>query len=76
MMNEHDRVVLTKPLKGVGLECGDVGTIVHVHDARVAFEVEFVSLDGETSIIATVKSSALRPVSKREIPHARQLAVA
>lgn len=60
----------------MGLENGDVGTIVHVHDGGAAFEVEFVSLDGETSILATVKASALRPVLKREIPHARQVACA
>jgi len=76
MMKEHDRVVLTEPVSDLGLEGGDVGTIVHVHDRGAAFEVEFVSLDGDTSIIATVKTSALRPVLKREIPHARQLAVA
>jgi hypothetical protein len=76
MMKEHDRVVLTEAVSSLSLEGGDVGTIVHVHDSGIAFEVEFVSLDGDTSIMATVKATALRPVLKREIPHARQLAFA
>lgn len=76
MIREHDRVVLTEPVSSLRLESGDVGTIVHVHSGGAAFEVEFVSLDGETSIVSTVKASALRPVLKREIPHVRQLAVA
>jgi hypothetical protein len=76
MLHEHNRVVLTEPITDLGLENGDVGTIVHVHAGGAAYEVEFVSLDGETSIVSTVKASALRSVLKREIPHVRQLAVA
>jgi hypothetical protein len=76
MISEHERVVLNKAVSNLGLEAGDVGTIVHVYKGGVAFEVEFVSLDGETSLVATVLAEDLRPVHKREIPHARQLAYA
>ncbi len=76
MISEHERVVLNTAIPKLGLEDGDVGTVVHVHKGSQAFEVEFVSLDGETSLVATVAVLDLRPVHKREIPHARQLAYA
>ena len=67
---------MTKPVAAMNLEAGDVGTVVHVHRGGTAYEVEFVSLDGETSLVATISSHGLRSVQKREIPHARQLAYA
>ena len=72
-MKEHDRVVLKCDLPGQGLEAGDVGAIVHIYKNSEAFEVEFVSLDGATSIVATVSSTQVRSVAKREITHARQM---
>ncbi len=76
MIVEHERVVLNADIPENGLESGDVGTVVHVHDGGRAYEVEFVSLDGATSIVVTVSSAGLRPVYDREIPHARKLAYA
>ena len=76
MISEHDRVVLNKAIPEMALESGDVGTVIHVHDGGKAYEVEFVSLDGKTSLAATVDASGLRAVHTREMPHARQLAYA
>ena len=73
MFKEHDRIVLTKDIPGAGLQSGDVGTIVHVHRGGEAFEVEFLTLDGTTAAVATVLPSAMRPVSHRDITHARQM---
>ena len=73
MIKEHDRVVLKKGVPGEGLKAGDVGTVVHVHDKGRAFEVEFLTLDGETVAVTTLESSEIRPVQKREITHARLL---
>ena len=70
MINEHDRVVLTKTLPNEGLEAGDVGTVVHVYKDGEAYEVEFLTLDGRTAAVATVEASQVRPVSGREITHA------
>ena len=72
-MKGHDRVVLKCGLPDQGLESGDVGTIVHIYKNGEAFEVEFVSLDGETTVVATVSSSQVRSVHRREITHARQM---
>ena len=74
MFTEHDRVVLTAPVPKERLEIGDVGTVVHVYRDGEAFEVEFTALDGHTVAVATVESSQIRPITSREITHARELA--
>jgi len=48
--------------------------VVHVYGDGKAFEVEFTTLDGGTAVVATVEASDVRPVTSREITHARQLA--
>ena len=74
MINELDRVVLTEPVPEESLETGDVGTVVHVYDDGKAYEVEFMMLDGHTAAVVTVEACHVRPVSRREITHARELA--
>ena len=75
MIKEHDRVVLNAPLTDYRLEPGDVGTVIHVYEDG-AYEVEFVTLDGHTAAVATVKAAYVRPVSRRDITHVRELQVA
>lgn len=74
MINEHDCIVLTADLPEEGLEAGDVGTVVHVHMGAKAYEVEFMTLIGKTIAVATVLSSQLGPISKRDLTHVRELA--
>jgi hypothetical protein len=76
MIKEHDCVVLTKSLPEEGLEAGDVGTVVHIHQNGVAYEVEFVTLAGRTVAVATVGATGLRPVGQRDISHVRELQAA
>ena len=75
MFMEHDRIVLTTDLPEEALRAGDVGTIVHVHRQGEAFEVEFLALDGHTLAVATVIPSQLRPVTTRDITHARAIEI-
>lgn len=75
MIKEHDRIVLTTDLPKEGLKAGDVGTVVHVHGQGVAFEVEFLTLDGGTAAIATVLASQVRPITHRDLTHARPMEV-
>lgn len=75
MIEEHDSVVLTADLPDEKLEAGDVGTVVHVYHDGQAYEVEFVTLDGHTVAVATVGIDQLRPVSRRDISHVRELQV-
>jgi len=70
---EHDRVVLEVPIPGEGLEPGDVGAVVHVYADGLAYEVEFASLDGHTAAVVTLEADQLRPVSRRDIAHARTM---
>jgi len=74
MIKEHDCIVLTQDLPDEGLQTGDVGTVVHIHPDAAAYEVEFVTLTGQTVAVATVLPSQLRPVSQRDLTHVRQLA--
>lgn len=71
MINELERVVLTTDLRDYGLECGDLGTVVLVHSNGEGYEVEFVTLEGETIAVVSVSASQIRPVGHREIAHAR-----
>lgn len=75
-IHEHDCVVLTADLPADGLEAGDVGTVVHVHRQGEAYEVEFMTLAGDTLAVATVSARECRPVSKRDVSHVRELAAA
>ena len=74
MIKELDQIVLTSDLPNEGLKAGDVGTIVDIHRRGEAFEVEFMTLAGETVAVTTVLASQARPIGKREITHARELA--
>ena len=73
-IKEHDRVVLTADLPGDKLTAGDVGTVLHVHRDGKAYEVEVVSLNGETVAVVTLERAQVRPVQRREITHARSVA--
>ena len=74
MIQEHDRVVLKSDVAAQDLEAGDVGTVVHIYPEGKAFEVEFLTLDGQTFALATLLASQVRLVSPKEITHARLLA--
>ncbi len=73
-MKDHDIVVLEIDLPDHCLRKGDVGTVVLTHGDGAGHEVEFVTLDGETVAVVTLSSSDVRPVARREIPHARPVA--
>jgi hypothetical protein len=74
MIKEHDRVVLAANVPSEGLVADDVGTVVHVYRDGQAYEVEFFTLEGKTVAVITLEASQVRPVGKREITHARELA--
>ena len=75
MIKELDTVVLTEDLPQHGLKAGDLGTVVLVHDP-VGYEVEFMTLDGETLAVESLYPHQVRPVSQREIAQARTIKVA
>jgi len=72
MIDELDTVALTVDLAGHGLSRGDLGTVVLVH-GEGGYEVEFVTLDGETLAVVSLTRDQVRPVGPREIAHARSV---
>ena len=71
MIQELNSVVLTADLPEHGLKQGDIGTVVLTHRGGEGYEVEFVTLDGETLAVVTLHASQVRPAAHGEIPHAR-----
>jgi hypothetical protein len=67
--------VLTSDILDEGLQAGDVVTVVHIHRDGAAYEVEFLTLTGQTVAVATVLPSQLRPISRCYISHVRELVV-
>jgi len=65
MIKEHDIVVLRVPLPSERLEAGDVGTVVHIHKDGEAYEVEFLTLDGNTAAVATLETFAICSEAKK-----------
>jgi hypothetical protein len=76
MIKEHDCVVLTAKVPDEGLEAGDVGTVVHIHKGGEGYEVEFMTLTGETVAIVTLLAAQVRPPTRRDLAHTRELASA
>jgi hypothetical protein len=72
MIKELDTIVLAEDIPEHGLKRGDLGTVVLLHGDR-GYEVEFVSLDGETLAVVSLTPSQVRPVGPREIAQARPL---
>ena len=54
------------------LIAGDIGTVVFVHADGAAYEVEFMTADGNTLAVETLLAEQVEPVSGRYILHARK----
>jgi hypothetical protein len=68
-MQEMDTVVLTTDLPDHGLKAGDLGTVVLVHK-HSGYEVEFMTLDGETVAVVSLSPAQVRPIGHRDVAHA------
>jgi len=73
MIEELDRVVLTVDVPTHNLKAGDIGVVVLVHGEHEGYELEFVTLDGETVAVISAFPSQIRPIQSREIAHVRAL---
>jgi hypothetical protein len=72
VIRELDRVILTDSLPEHHLVAGDIGTVVLIHGDHDGYEVEFVTLNGETVAVTSVRADQVRPVG-RELAHARAM---
>jgi hypothetical protein len=73
-IEELDTVVLLHDVEDHGLERGDIGAVVHRYSSGDAYEVEFVTGDGETVAVLTLSDDEIRSMERQEILHARALA--
>ena len=76
MITEQALVVLTEDIPAFGFEAGDVGVVVHIHRDSKAYEIEFLSLDGNTLSVQTLEARQVREARNRDIPHVRELLTA
>lgn len=73
VIKELDTVVLTADLPDYRLQRGDLGTVVLVHPAG-GYEVEFMTLDGETFTVVSLFPHQVWSVGRGEIAQARLVA--
>ena len=73
MIKEHERVALTVDLPQYHLLAGDMGVVVMIHGNHEAYELELFSADGQTLDVVTVEATQVRPVTHRDVMHARTL---
>ncbi len=71
MIHKMDTPILVKGYPDQRLVKGDMGAVVMVHDGGKAFEVEFVTLTGDTLGVLTLTADDVRPISARDVPHVR-----
>ncbi|MBI4517482.1 MAG: DUF4926 domain-containing protein [Deltaproteobacteria bacterium] len=73
MIREHDCIVLMRDIPAEGLQAGDIRTVVHIHGGGAAYEVEFMTLAGETVAVVTLLPDQLRPIARRDVAQVRKL---
>ena len=61
MIQELDTVVLTHDIQEKGLRAGDIGAVVLSHGSGKAFEVEFVTGEGQTIAVLTYRNRKCDP---------------
>ena len=69
MIRELESIVLSEDIPEHGLKRGDIGTVVLVHRGGEGYEVEFVTLAGETVAVISLPASQVRPIRERELAH-------
>jgi len=76
MIEELASVVLTTDMPERGLQAGDIGTVVMVHQEGQRYTVEFMTLSGDTVAVVTLPADQVRPIRANEIAHVRELLAA
>jgi len=76
VLKDLDLAALREDLPAYGLIAGDIGTIVQVYADGEAFEVEFVTTDGTTLAVETLRADQVDRLPSRHVLHARKLAPA
>ena len=72
MIQELESVALTVDLPEHNLKKDDLGTVVLTHPEGCGFEVEFLTLEGETLAVISLHPNEVRAITRNEIAHARR----
>ena len=75
-LQELDLASLRQDLPAYGLIAGDIGTVVQVYASGEAYEVEFLTTDGRTLTVETLRADQVNTVAGPNVLHARKLASA
>lgn len=67
MLKKHYEVALKRALPSLNLEPGAVGIVVHVHKDLEAYEVEFLSQNGQTIGVEALEARELEPEARLPI---------
>lgn len=73
MICEFDTVALTHDIPEYDLKQGDIGAVVHCYKNNKAFEVEFVTADGNTVALLMLNHTDIRNIRGKEVMHVREL---
>ena len=76
MIEDLDTVVLSRDLPDHRLKQGDIGAVVHSYKEGKAFEIEFITGQGQTLAVVTLDSQDVRLMEDKEILHVRKLQAA
>jgi hypothetical protein len=71
----HQTVALTHDIPDTGLQLGDLGAVVAIHDPANV-EVEFVAASGRTQSLLTLSNSSLRAIGDQDLIAVRSLVTA
>ena len=71
MIHKLEPAILLKDCPDQGLVKGDMGAVVMVHGDGKAFEVEFVTLTGDTLGVLALTADEVRAMSALDMPHVR-----
>jgi hypothetical protein len=62
MIEQYGLIALKRAIPGTVLEAGDSGTVLEIYGEGAAYEVEFVTEDGGTAALLTLKPEDIIPV--------------
>ena len=73
MIKQYEEVVLLIDRPSEDLLKGDVGVVVEIYGDNEGYEVEFMTKEGKTVAVVTLIANEIRPISKRDMLHVREL---
>ena len=80
MIRELEMIVLKHDIPEYGLRGGDIGVVVHSYSPhgseKAGYEVEFVTAEGKTIALLTLRTPDIRAMNSSEILHVREFSQA